>query len=341
VSHLKSAERLGKIFQNPIPTDLGGPGLALKVLPLYLRQKEQVEPKTPLGPFRTDGSAYASRAQSGLRVTWFGHSASLIEIDGARVLIDPVWDERASPFSFMGPKRFFAPTIPLAALPPLDAVIISHDHYDHLGAKTAAELAKLQPNARWITSLGVGNRLRRFGVAAQQITELNWTESTQIGPEFGQVRVTAWPSRHFSGRTPWDRNTTLWSSFVLEGPVHRVYYGADTGPWDGIQEIAAQYAGFDLVMLEIGAWNALWGQIHLGPDNAVAAFRAMGQRGGLFMPIHWGLFNLALHAWNQPIERVLELAGEQPLPLWLPAPGTPTEVVRDAPLCTYWWRQGV
>ncbi len=176
-----------------------------KVLPEFLFNRQEAEPKTPLGPFTTDASVYAKNPASGLRVTWFGHSSSLVEIDGVRVLIDPVWEQRASPFSFMGPKRFYAPTLALEAMPKLDVVLISHDHYDHLGAKTVKRLAKLQPQAKWVTALGVGAWLRKFGVAAAQITELDWTESVEVGA----LKLTMWPSRHFSGRGLGDRFTTL------------------------------------------------------------------------------------------------------------------------------------
>jgi L-ascorbate metabolism protein UlaG (beta-lactamase superfamily) len=304
------------------------------VLPEYVRNKAQVEPPHPLGPFRTDPGVYAQEPRSGLRVTWFGHSSSLVEIDGMRVLIDPVWEQRASPFQFMGPKRFFQPTIALEALPRIDVVLISHDHCDHLGADTIRRLATLALGARWITSLGVGEILQGFGAPKERITELNWTQTTQVG----ELRLTAWPARHFSGRSVFNRFHTLWSSFVLEGPQHRVFYGADSGLWDGFAEIAARYPGFDLTMLEIGAWHPMWGQIHLGPENAAKAFLSMGERGGLLMPIHWGLFNLALHAWDQPIEHMLQLAEAQRLPLWIPAPGEPTEVVAAEPAASRWWR---
>ncbi len=312
---------------------MAGFSTILKLLPEYFWNKAQVEPQRPLGPFKTDASVYAAEPASGLRVTWFGHSSLLIEIDGVRVLIDPVWEQRASPLQFMGPKRFFAPTMALEDLPRIDVVLISHDHYDHLGAETVGRLARLAFGARWVTSLGVGKLLQGFGVPAERITELNWTESAKVGA----LTVTAWPSRHFSGRSLLNRFETLWSSFVLEGPQHRVFYGADSGIWDGFAEIAAQYDGFDLTMLEIGAYHPLWGNIHLGPDNAAAAFEAMGSR-GLLMPIHWGLFNLALHAWDQPIERMLEVAAERELALWFPAPGEPTEVVAEVGLRSMWWR---
>jgi len=340
MSYLKRAEKQGGKFLNPVPTDVGGLRIVFKVLPQYVNNRAQVEPKETLGPFRTDASVYATEPASGLRVTWFGHSASLIEIDGMRVLVDPVWEQRASPFAFMGPKRFFEPTIALTALPKIDVVLISHDHYDHLGAGTVRQLAKAPgaTGARWVTSLGVGERLRRFGVPAERIAELDWTESVDVGG----LKVTSWPARHFSGRGLLDRFTTLWGSFVIEGPRHRVYFGADSGWWEGYGEIAAQYDGFDLTMLEIGAFHPLWAAIHLGPDNAAKAFEVMmqngaGARGGLLMPIHWGLFNLALHAWKQPVERMVEVADEKGIKLWLPEPGAPTEVVEE--LRSGWWER--
>ena len=332
---LKRAEKKGRKFLNPVPTTVGGPGMLWKVLPEYFRNRAEREPRVSLGPFRTDPRVYAAPPASGLRVTWFGHSASLLEIDGVRLLIDPVWDERASPFQLLGPKRFFAPTLELRALPRIDVVLISHDHYDHLGKQTVQKLAGLDvcEGASWVTSLGVGARLREFGVQTERIVELDWTEQTQVAG----LTMTAWPARHFSGRGLRDRFTTLWSSFVLEGPQHRVYYGADSGWWEGFGEIAEQYSGFDLTMLEIGAYHPLWAAIHLGPDGAARAFEAMGERGGLLMPIHWGLFNLALHGWRQPIERVTAITNERNIPLWSPEPGKPTEVVPGVELRSEWW----
>ena len=345
MSLLKRAEKKGKRFENPVPTQVGGPGMIFKVLPLYMSNKAETEPKRQLGPFHTDAAVYRTPPASGLRVTWFGHSSFLLEIDGVRILVDPVWEQRASPVSFFGPKRFFPPTLPLEQMPELDAVLISHDHYDHLGADTVGRLSRLNATARarWVTSAGVGKRLRGFGVAANSIQELDWTQSSEIaGVELGQaVRITAWPARHFSGRTPWDRFTTLWSSFVFEGPRHRVYFGADTGLWPGIAEIAQQYDRFDLTMLEIGAFHPLWASIHLGPDGAAEAYRQMGgpAKAGSLFPIHWGLFNLALHGWREPIERLSAIARQEAWPLWLPTPGQPSEVSPGAELRSGWWQE--
>ncbi len=340
MSLLQKALNLRGKFQNPIPTELGGLSLMLKVLPQYFTNTEERVPREALGPFRTDPAVYTTPPAGGLRITWFGHSSTLVEIDGVTILIDPVWDERASPVQWFGPKRFFAPPIAIDQLPRLDAVLISHDHYDHLGEGTIRLLAAAQPSARWVTSLGVGSILRSFGVAAAQITELNWTESTMVsGPDDATCTITSLPSRHFSGRSLRNRMETLWAAFLLQGGApnaHRIYYGADTGWWDGFTEIGRTYGPFDVTMLEIGAYNDLWRSIHLGPEGAAEAFQSLGNS-GLLMPIHWGLFDLALHAWRQPIEQMNTVAAAHDIKLWQPEPGRPTEVLRGVPLHSTWW----
>jgi L-ascorbate metabolism protein UlaG (beta-lactamase superfamily) len=326
---IQRAQKIGDQFQNPIETHIGGPRMMLKILPLYLTNKEERFPKHPLGPFKTDASVYQQPPSTGLRITWFGHSSLLIEIDGARILIDPVWDERASPVSWAGPKRFFPPTLPLHQLPAIDAVLISHNHYDHLGKNTVRHLAT-KPR-KWICPLSVGRNLQEFGVPKDQITELDWTESTAIAG----VNITALPGRHFSGRGVGDRFKSLWASFVLKGNRHNMYHGADSGLWPGFAEIGRQYGPFDLTMLEIGAYNEHWKSIHMGPDGAARAFQELGAS-GLFMPIHWGLFDLALHAWRQPIERLIEIAANDKI--WSPEPGQPADVIAGRPLQSNWWR---
>ena len=308
----------------------------LKILPLYLTSKEERVPREQQGPFVTDVAVYRTMPASGLRVTWMGHSSMLVEVDGVRVLIDPMWDERASPSSWVGPKRFYAPPLKLEDLPTIDVVLLSHDHYDHLGKSTVRRLAQLgcMAEARWVTSLAVGRRLTSFGVAASEITELDWTESVTVSG----LQITAVPTRHFSGRTLTDRFETLWSSFVLKGKRHTLYYGADSGWWNGFAEIGKTYGPFDLTMLEIGAYNEMWKDIHLGPDGAAQAFKALGGT-GLFLPIHWGLFDLALHGWRQPIERIFELAAENGLLLWAPEPGRPTEVMTGVEVRSEWWQR--
>ncbi len=334
---LKRAVKEGRKFLNPVETRVGGPSMMLKILPLYLTNKEERVPKAPLGPFRTDAAVYATAPESGLRITWMGHSSMLVEIDGARVLIDPMWDERASPAKWFGPKRFFTPPLRLEDLPKIDVVLISHDHYDHLGRMTIEWLSTLDAtsSAEWVAPLGVGTLLRKFGVGADRILELDWTEKTSVAD--GALTVTAVPSRHFSGRSLSNRFETLWASYILKGAKHTVYYGADSGLWDGFEEIGQVYGPFDLTMLEIGAYNVLWKHIHMGPDGAAQAFQELGGS-GLLMPIHWGLFDLALHAWRQPIERMTELAKQAEIKLWSPAPGVPTEVVSGEEVRSQWWK---
>jgi L-ascorbate metabolism protein UlaG (beta-lactamase superfamily) len=304
-----------------------------KVGPKFFFGTKARSPQRLLGPFRTDPRVFASEPRSGLRITWIGHATSIVEIDEVRILIDPVWDERASPTSWSGPKRFFPAPLGLDELPEMDAVIVSHDHYDHLGEGTIRALAMVPAvkNAQWITPLGVGALLTEFGVTAERCVELDWMDSMHVGA----VEVTALPARHFSGRSLFNRFETLWASFVLEGPRHNVYYGADSGEWEGFGEIGERFGPFDLTMLEIGAANPLWADIHMGPEGALRMFEALGGE-GLLMPIHWGLFDLALHHWKQPIERIWP---EQGLKLWSPTPGVPSDVIKGEELRSEWWRR--
>jgi len=332
---LRRSQREEKRFLNPVPTSVGGWRTVREALPLYLSNKEEKFPSRPLGPFRTDARIYDEAPASGLRVTWMGHSSTLIEIAGMRVLTDPVWDERASPLQWAGPKRFYAAPLPLEEMPRLDLVLISHDHYDHLGESTIRRLARMETmrETEWVTSLGVGEILEQFGVRRRRITELDWTQSLA----HKALEITALPSRHFSGRGMFNRFETLWSSFVLKGQNHKVYFGADSGWWEGFAEIGAAHGPFDLTMLEIGAYNDLWKDIHLGPGGAAQAFEDLGGK-GLMMPIHWGLFDLAMHGWRQPIEQMLEIASEKEIKLLSPSPGAPTEIVAGVEVLSDWWR---
>ena len=256
---------------------------------------------------------------SGLRATWLGHSTLLIEIDGLRVLTDPVWGPRASPSRFAGPRRFQPVPVPLRAMPPLDLVIVSHDHYDHLDYPTIRELAR--HDVPFVTSLGVGAHLEAWGVSPERIVELDWWETHRL-PDTG-LTVTATPSQHFSGRGLKDRNATLWSSLVIRSERHTVFFSGDTGLTTEYQLIRERCGPFDLVMLEVGAYHPAWGDMHLGPKNALAASALLG--GGPFLPVHWGTFSLAMHAWDQPAEALLELAPAAGAQLVMPRLGEPTE----------------
>jgi len=254
----------------------------------------------------------------------------MIEIDGLRVLTDPVWGPRASPSRFAGPKRFQPVPVSLKALPPLDAVILSHDHYDHLDYPTVTRLAR--HDVPFVTSLGVGAHLEAWGIPPQRIVELDWWESHELP---GGLRVTAAPSQHFSGRRLNDRNATLWSSFAVAGNRHRVFFSGDTGLTSEYSAIRRQLGPFDLVMLEVGAFHPAWGDIHLGPDNALKALELLG--GGAFLPVHWGTFSLAMHAWDQPAEALFDGGNRAGVQLVMPRLGEPVEPVRIERV-EPWWR---
>ncbi len=276
-------------------------------------------------------AAWQKPPGSGLRATWLGHSTVLVEIDGCRLLTDPVWGPRASPSRLAGPKRFQPVPVALKALPAIDAVLLSHDHYDHLDYPTVRELARL--GVPFVTSLGVGAHLEAFGVAPEQITELDWWQSHRLPGH--DIEVTAAPSQHFSGRSLKDRNATLWSSLVVRSPRHGVFFSGDTGLTTQYQEIAARLGPFDLVMLEVGAFHPSWGDIHLGPRNALKAWQLLG--GGVLLPVHWGTFSLALHDWDEPAETLLRLAPEHGTPLLMPRLGEAVEPAHRGAVQP-WWR---
>lgn len=291
--------------------------------------------RTPAGPLPSHNplDAWLKPADTGLRATWLGHSTVMIEIDGLRVLTDPVWGKRASPSQLAGPKRFQPVPLALKALPRLDAVVISHDHYDHLDMGTVKELVQLQ-QVPFITSLGVGAHLEAWGVPAERIVELDWWEHWQAPG--AELRIHAAPSQHFSGRSLNDRNATLWSSIVIETPRHRVFFSGDTGLTTEYAAIREHFGAFDLVMLEVGAFHPSWGDIHLGPENALKALSHLG--GGAFLPVHWGTFSLALHDWDQPAEVLLELGPKQGAQLLMPRLGEAVEPAKGEP-ARPWWRE--
>jgi L-ascorbate metabolism protein UlaG (beta-lactamase superfamily) len=325
---LTGAKKKGKKFQNPVPTSEPGFGAMIPILIEYINNSAENTPKQTIGPFKTDISVYQNPPASGLRITWAGHSSLLIEIDGKHILTDPVWSERASFLSYFGPKRFFEPPLSLSDMPPLDAVIISHDHYDHLDKATIKFFA--DKTIPFYCSLGVGSHLEKWGLPAIHINEMDWGDSMMIG----DCVLTATPARHFSGRGITGRNETLWSSFVIRGPKHNIFFGADSGWFDGFKEIGNTFGPFDLTMLEIGAYGKYWPNIHMGPDHASNAHLALN--GKLMMPIHWGAFNLAPHAWYEPIERLLDYAKEKHIKLFAPQPGEPMEVSGE--FTSGWWK---
>ena len=318
----------GSTFANPSGKGAGLKGNPLPVLGEYFFGSNQRVPPGPL-PMERPHEAWRTTPSNGLRVTWLGHSTVLLELDGYRVLTDPVFGNRASPVSFAGPKRFHAVPATLNELPQLDAILLSHDHFDHMCAETMRAVAKMSVPV--ITSLGVGARLEALGIPAERILELDWHEQVDVGG----LRFTATPCQHFSGRSTTDRNRTLWSSWVIQSDRKKIFFSGDTGLTEQFMEIGAQHGPFDLVMLEVGAFHESWGDIHLGPENALKVFHMLG--GGTLLPVHWGTFSLALHDWDEPAETLLRLATEQEVRLLTPKLGQVFEPDHlDGP--SPWWR---
>ena len=289
-----------------------------------------VEPAAPVPVARTDPAALAVAPASGLRVTWFGHSSTLLEVDGTRVLTDPIWSDRASPFEWVGPRRWYPPTIALDRLPAIDAVLISHDHYDHLDWATIVAM-RAWKNV-FIVPLGIGAHLQRWGIPPERIVELDWWQSTRVGA----LTVTLVPARHASGRVSGRSDLTLWGGFALVGDQHRVYYSGDTGLFDGMAEIGRRFGPFDVAMIEAGQYDADWPDWHLGPEQSVLSARRVDAKA--LIPVHWGLFRLAPHGWTEPVERVLAAARCTDLPVITPRPGQAIEPTALRPGdSTRWW----
>ncbi|MFD8073732.1 MBL fold metallo-hydrolase [Streptomyces sp. NPDC059718] len=319
------------VFTNPLGARTAPSGSMLRFARTYFRKEERVR-RAPAGDIPLHATTLADLAAppaSGLRLTWMGHSTVLAEIDGRRVLFDPVWGRRCSPFSFIGPKRLHEPPVPLKELGEADAIVISHDHYDHLDMPTIKALAGT--GTRFVVPLGVGAHLERWGVPADRMTELDWHESTQVAG----LTLTATPARHFCGRAIRNTQHTLWASWVVAGPEHRVYHSGDTGYFPGFTEIGEAYGPFDATMVQIGAYSDFWPDIHMTPEEGVRAHQDL--RGELMLPIHWGTFNLAPHPWEEPAEGTVAAARAVGARVAVPRPGEPFEPAAGVPLDP-WWR---
>jgi L-ascorbate metabolism protein UlaG (beta-lactamase superfamily) len=324
-----SPQRREQRFHNPAPRPQQRLGKTLRIIwNAFFNKPADTRPTTPI-PVQalTRAQLEAAPDRSLYRL---GHSTMLLKLRGAFWLTDPVFAERASPFQWLGPKRFHQPPIALRELPPLRGVILSHDHYDHLDRGTIEQLAAT--TGVFLTPLGVGDRLVEWGVDASKVHQLDWWQSIEIDG----LRMTAAPAQHFSGRTPFDGNSTLWASWAIVDDELRVFFSGDTGYFDGFKTIGERLGPFDITLMETGAYDAQWPYVHMQPEQTVQAHRDV--RGRWLLPVHNGTFDLAMHRWQEPFERVVSLALERDIPLATPRMGERLDLA--APHTgERWWRK--
>ncbi|KAF1018553.1 MAG: hypothetical protein GAK30_03622 [Paracidovorax wautersii] len=258
-----------------------------------------------------------------------GHSTLLLKLRGGVWLTDPVFVERASFVQWAGPKRFHAPPIAVKDLPEIEGVILSHDHYDHLDR--ASILALAGKTKRFLAPLGVGDRLIGWGVDVAKVTQLDWWQSTVASG----LQLVATPAQHFSGRGLHDANITLWASWVIIDGDQRLFFSGDSGYFEGFKAIGERLGPFDLTMMEAGAYNDQWSDVHMFPEQTVQAH--VDLRGKRLLPIHNETFDLAMHTWQDPLERVCALAAERGIEVLTPRIDAPLDMLYPGQTQA-WWR---
>lgn len=304
-------------FNNQEPTSLNSDlGNVYKMAKEYISAPDDIRPQYPIPVTHPPRELFMDATPEMTRVTWFGHSTIMLEIAGKKILIDPMLGKSASPISWLGPQRYSdALPIEIEALPKIDAVLISHDHYDHLDYGSILELKDKVD--KFYVPLGVGAHLLDWGVQIQKIEELNWWESAELG----NLTFHATPARHFSGRGLTDQFKTFWNSWVILSPNSKIFFSGDTGYGSHFKEIGIRFGDFDFVMLDSGQYNERWPQVHMFPEEAVQASIDLGSE--VIMPIHWGAFTMAMHPWTEPAERVVAEANRRGLFVAAPMIGQP------------------
>lgn len=262
------------------------------------------------------------------RLIWFGHSSYYLQIDGIKILVDPVFSKRPSPISFIGTGSFIGTDfVKVEDFPELDIVLITHDHYDHLDYQS---ILKLKDKTRlFITSLGVGAHLEHWGIPSEKIVELAWGEDTIAN----SLKFTAAPARHFTGRG-FKRNQTLWSAFILQGSRHKLYLGGDSGYDTHFKKTGEMHGPFDMAILECGQYNAYWPLIHMFPEQTVQAAKDLKAK--VLLPVHWGKFTLAMHSWDEPAIRVVKQAKVDHVRITTPILGEAIVLDENYPSKEWW-----
>ncbi|MEW7281219.1 MBL fold metallo-hydrolase [Aquimarina sp. 2201CG1-2-11] len=295
----------------------------------FFEKVESGRPENELVVQKIDSTAIAAYDQ-GTRLIWFGHSSFLLQIEGQNILIDPMFGEVPAPHPWLGGKRFHKELpIEIAQLPKIDAVIISHDHYDHLDYES---IKKLQHKVgAYYLPLGVGVHLEAWDIASDQISEMDWWQETT----FKNLQLVCTPAQHFSGRKFDNGQSTLWASWVIKSDRTNLFFSGDSGYGPHFKQIGEQYGPFDFAMMECGQYNTMWPDIHMFPEETAQA--GIDVQAKAMMPIHWGAFKLALHSWTDPIERVKKKAKELQLPLVTPQIGEPIVIDSLPKPNTVWW----
>jgi L-ascorbate metabolism protein UlaG (beta-lactamase superfamily) len=296
----------------------------------YVSEKRvDAEPSKGIPVMPLNASRLAALPAEQSSVIRFGHSSVYMHVAGQRWLIDPVFSQRTSPFSFIGPKRFHQPPMELSDLDNIDGVLISHDHYDHLD-KYSIKLLKDKVQ-HFVVPEGVDQHLLDWGVDAKKITSLRWWQSAS----FGELTVTATPTQHFSGRGLCDGNQTLWASYVIDAQEQRIFFSGDSGYFDGFKQIGERYGPFDLTMMETGAYDKDWSAVHMTPEQTLQAH--LDLKGKALMPVHNSTFDLAFHSWYEPLERISHLSELAQVQLVTPKIGEVFTVGQTQETET-WWR---
>ena len=297
----------------------------------FIFTKNDRTPDTELPTKPVDLSYFSTKESNQLNVTWLGHSSLMINIDGYRILTDPVFEKRVS---ILGPTRFNGDLpIDIEQIPKIDAVIISHDHYDHLNKFSVQHL--IEKSNKFVVPLKVGARLEDWGVPRNIIVELDWWQEYWLNQK---LLVVATPARHFSGRGITDRNETLWASWVMQSPYHNIFFSGDSGYFGGFKQIGEKYGPFDMTFIECGAYGEGWPKVHMFPEQTVQAH--LDLKGNVLHPIHWGTFNLALHPWYEPMERLTAAANFKNIKVATPIVGETTVFNMKIPTAK-WWQQSM
>ncbi|WP_459743688.1 MBL fold metallo-hydrolase [Polaribacter sp. OB-PA-B3] len=315
---------------NPVPKDLGFPDNIKLVYNFFTTKVENGRPKEDLKPIKTDSLSIANY-KGEARLIWFGHSSFLLQIEGKTILLDPMFGKVAAPLSFLGANRFNTDfPLEIEKLPKIDAVIFSHDHYDHLDYETVLKIK--EKTNHFYVPLGLSVHLKSWGISKDKISELDWWDEIM----FDNLKLVCTPAQHFSGRKMNNGQSTLWCSWIIQSKSENIYFSGDSGYAKHFKEIGEKYGPFDIALMECGQYNKMWADIHMMPEETALA--GLDLNADKIMPIHWAGFKLALHSWKDPIIRVTAKAKELNLPIITPKIGEEILVKETASTYSNWWQ---